>query len=415
MSNDELDKFRKDSENEISKRKRNVGSSNIQSNNHTDDNNNDNNDNEQVQLNNQNNNYSYNTAIKFYNSAIEYERIGQLNEALNFYRRAFKLDDEIDKNFEKYTKQKASFFNNKVDNDNNNNYHDNDNIYDDFKLDKQGNYVYNFSKTIQLEPDAPTQSTNRSDAVDSIIQSLSSFQFEPEDENKKFPISILPDEVFTNIFYQMISTTDVQTLIRFARTSKKLLMLSNDNVIWKTLVKHHYKPPHQISYKFDIQSFVNKQFNGNWRKFWIDIPRIRLDGVYISICHYLRHGIGESAWNSFTQLVTFYRYLRFYDDGTVIHLLTSIPPTEIVPSINKELHMKGISHGYWKLRKENIDIWSLKDPSKPENCLKYIFKMSAKLKSSIHGKHNKIDLLEYFSLNLNLGEELPLPLKVRFT
>ncbi|ODQ66658.1 hypothetical protein NADFUDRAFT_82415 [Nadsonia fulvescens var. elongata DSM 6958] len=63
-------------------------------------------------------------------------------------------------------------------------------------------------------------------------------------------------------------------------------------------------------------------------------PRVRFNGVYISTCNYIRPGIGQN-WNSPIHMVTYYRYLRLYRDGTCINLLSTDEPNDVVPLFNK--------------------------------------------------------------------------------
>lgn len=68
-------------------------------------------------------------------------------------------------------------------------------------------------------------------------------------------------------------------------------------------------------------------------------PRMRFDGVYISTITYNRPGqasVTQITWNSPVHSVTYYRYLRFFRDGTCISLLSSGAPIEVVGMITRE-------------------------------------------------------------------------------
>ena len=68
-------------------------------------------------------------------------------------------------------------------------------------------------------------------------------------------------------------------------------------------------------------------------------PRIRFNGLYISTVNYSRPGAPSTSqltWNSPVLIVTYYRYLRFYRDGTAISLLTTTDPSEVVPVFHRE-------------------------------------------------------------------------------
>lgn len=67
-------------------------------------------------------------------------------------------------------------------------------------------------------------------------------------------------------------------------------------------------------------------------------PRIRFSGCYISTVNYSRPGtIGSHiTWNTSMLIVTYFRYLRFFRDGSVISLLTTTAPIDVVQHLNFE-------------------------------------------------------------------------------
>lgn len=69
-------------------------------------------------------------------------------------------------------------------------------------------------------------------------------------------------------------------------------------------------------------------------------PRIRFNGCYISTVNYHRPGASNSPSNAtFTSpvhIVTYYRYLRFFRDGTCVSLLTTTEPVDVVHYVTKE-------------------------------------------------------------------------------
>ncbi|KAI9823610.1 MAG: hypothetical protein M1832_002391 [Thelocarpon impressellum] len=68
-------------------------------------------------------------------------------------------------------------------------------------------------------------------------------------------------------------------------------------------------------------------------------PRIRFAGLYISTVNYVRPGASSPAqvsWNTPVHIVTYYRYLRFFRDGTVLSLLTTAEPAEVVHHLSRD-------------------------------------------------------------------------------
>ncbi|PKS12769.1 hypothetical protein jhhlp_000980 [Lomentospora prolificans] len=81
-------------------------------------------------------------------------------------------------------------------------------------------------------------------------------------------------------------------------------------------------------------------YASSWKQMWRNRPRIRFNGCYIATVNYIRSGIANAnhiTWNSPVHIVTYYRYLRFFRDGTVISVLTTAEPVEVVPYLTKEL------------------------------------------------------------------------------
>lgn len=78
----------------------------------------------------------------------------------------------------------------------------------------------------------------------------------------------------------------------------------------------------------------------SWSEVFQSYPRIRFTGIYISTVNYTRPGATSSyqnvSWNSPIHIVTYYRYLRFYSDGSVVSLLSTTEPVDVVPHISKE-------------------------------------------------------------------------------
>ena len=68
--------------------------------------------------------------------------------------------------------------------------------------------------------------------------------------------------------------------------------------------------------------------------------RIRFNGCYISTVNYHRPGASSSTSNatytSPVHIVTYYRYLRFFRDGTCVSLLTTAEPADVVHHLTKE-------------------------------------------------------------------------------
>lgn len=165
-------------------------------------------------------------------------------------------------------------------------------------------------------------------------------------------------------------------------------------------------------------------------------PRLRLNGCYISTVNYIRPGgntASQSTWNTPVHIVTYYRYLRFFRDGTCASLLTITEPSDVVPYLTKEnMHtrhagglpssvMNNCLRGRWKLSGDPYNVKKVNNPGsedkEEEGTLyietegadavqpnpKYIYKMILALKSAGRGpgatRNNKIAWMGYWSYN----------------
>ncbi|GAA5943149.1 SCF ubiquitin ligase complex subunit HRT3 [Sporobolomyces koalae] len=203
--------------------------------------------------------------------------------------------------------------------------------------------------------------------------------------------------------------TDVEALERFARTCRAARILTLDSSIWRALGLRTYVPAQQISPDSTAGELV-KSHGNDWRRFFVEHPRIRLDGCYISVVTYLRRGEVVSIYAP-THLITFYRYFRFYHHGLVISLLTTEPPNSIVRRLNPTLRMQGLTFGYWCLRGDIVEMTNLEDPGVPEASRKYAFNMACRLKSSTRGRMNKLDLISMSTQRKDTFEIESLPLR----
>lgn len=114
-------------------------------------------------------------------------------------------------------------------------------------------------------------------------------------------------------------------------------------------------------------------YAGSWQRMFRQRPRIRFNGCYISTVNYIRAGQANSnqiTWNSPVHIVTYYRYLRFFRDGTAISLQTIAEPADVVHHLTREavaLHAgKAAGHlpsavmqealkGRWRLARKDED------------------------------------------------------------
>ena len=184
------------------------------------------------------------------------------------------------------------------------------------------------------------------------------------------PIVSLPSELLSEII-DSVASTDVANLPRLALVCKRLAyLIASYEGLWKRLVygtKYglagmHYSfavtldwipilpessdvLPAQLSTLSLNQApspFLSLPLTPNFSSYQSMFrlrPRVRFNGLYIATANYTRPGAASTntiTWSSPVHIVTYYRYLRFYRDGSCISLLTTTEPADVVPFFSRE-------------------------------------------------------------------------------
>ena len=296
------------------------------------------------------------TALEHYEKAVEKEGQGSLGDSVSLYRKAFRLDPRVQ------DKYKSKHFPTAA--------------------------VQPVPKPINPNPpdDAVTvpstahhslasTATSISDLILQFSQAKITAETPPTEFSESLPcfISMLPEEILTEILLY-IAEDDIATLASLSQVCKRLafLVVSEDSVWRRAALGHTFGFPAMLyQYACDIKGKpIEPSSNGegnysleavsgvlevpersflpltpiypSYRRMLEKRPRVRFNGCYISTVNYTRPGATTSnwTWNTPVLIVTYFRYLRFFRDGTVISLLTTSEPQNTVPHLRKE-HLHG--------------------------------------------------------------------------
>ncbi|KAF2717245.1 hypothetical protein K431DRAFT_288697 [Polychaeton citri CBS 116435] len=331
-------------------------------------------------------------ALEHYERAVEKETQGQLGDSIKHYRTAFKLDDAV---HEKYKQKHFAHAWSK----------------------KPGQInPSNASATVpntahhSLQGRAPPGlPASLKELVDSFAELHIEPAAPPTDASPQAPspIAALPEEILSHVLTEL-AIKDVAAFARLALVCKRLayLVLTEER-IWKRIVLGHehgfaamhydYQcevegdpleandeiarylgsydeivetqqlpemPNPAIVFATTTQSLLHSHYAASWRQMFRQRPRVRFNGCYISTVNYTRPGMLSTntlSWGAPVHVVTYYRYLRFFRDGTAISLLTTSEPTDVVHHLTREnLHkhhgntlpssvMKDALRGRWRL------------------------------------------------------------------
>ncbi|KAA1470230.1 hypothetical protein DENSPDRAFT_774385 [Dentipellis sp. KUC8613] len=337
-------------------------------------------------------------ALDVYTRAVHCEQASQLDEALGLYRQAFRMDPDVDRAYA-FVQRQAEVMHAVADRP----------AHRKSAPVSSSPEVHEITEAVKvLKP--PSTENNRWTTSGTLASLLETFEhplsFEPDDEGQACAFNSLPDELVSHVL-SYLGPTSIE---RFAAVSKKARVLTLDPLIWRGFCEAVYKPP-QIAVDDTLEDMVAELYAGNYRRMYIEQPRVRVDGVYIAVCHYIRPGQSENAWVNISHLITYHRYLRFYPGGQVISLLANeeFEPQQVIPMLKPTLRMKGFYIGSWQLSGTTILVTNLVDPSNP--AAKYTFQMSLSLRSRPLGRWNKLDFDGYESVNRATGEASPFSLK----
>ena len=145
--------------------------------------------------------------------------------------------------------------------------------------------------------------------------------------------SQLPIEVIMLILKWVVSDSlDVRSLEKFSSVCKGFYVCARDPDIWRL-----------VCAKIWGQSNINNYLTSysNWRNMFLTRPHLNYDGIYISKTSYAR--AGEKSLDMYYapwHLVEYYRYLRFFSDGTVLFLTTPEEPKITVSKLkNRSINL----------------------------------------------------------------------------
>lgn len=167
----------------------------------------------------------------------------------------------------------------------------------------------------------------------------------PELEMTQMHISVLPREILTYIFRWVVSSElDMRALEQLSLVCRGFYICARDPEIWRCAC---------LKVWGKISTKLSKPYK-SWREMFLQRPRVRFDGIYISKTSYIRQG--EQSLDGFYRpwhQVVYFRYLRFFPDGQVIMLTTPEDPLTIVPHLRtKNTRLESILLGHFRLSQE---------------------------------------------------------------
>ncbi|KAF5124156.1 F-box protein HRT3 [Metarhizium anisopliae] len=284
------------------------------------------------------------SALDHYEEAMEKEALGNMGDSLKLYRKAYRMDHGVHRRYrEKH-----------------------------FPQHKQPQSAPTASSTQITSTDATPAGGDAPVLlpIKDLIASFAGLQIEaapPETDGTPpapCPLSCLPSELLVHIM-QDVAALDVGDFARLSLVCKPLAYLVateertwrhvclgarfgfaamhrrwSKTVEWEALDEDDGPAGTTTDDAAATASLVPVPY-ASWRAMFRGRPRIRFNGCYISTVNYVRSGqasTNQATWGGAPiHIVTYYRYLRFFRDGTAISLLTTLEPTHVVHHLTGDL------------------------------------------------------------------------------
>nr|OQO31964.1 hypothetical protein B0A51_00305 [Rachicladosporium sp. CCFEE 5018] len=321
------------------------------------------------------------SALEHFERAVERESSGMLGDSLKHYRQAFRIDAKVQDTYSKKHFPQPSSSKPKPSNPNPSNaavtvpgtaHHS---LHGSAALPQSLKQLVDSFATLAIEPAPP--------ATDASPQ-------EPS------PLAELPEEILTQVLREL-AVKDLASFARTAQVCKRLayLVLTEES-IWKRVALGSEIGFAAMHYNFacDVEGFSIQANDSIARYLDFDDDIDTEDEERITyLTHPTPHNTASPhnlqpllsptpalplSWGSTpVHVVTYFRYLRFFRDGTAISLLTTVEPADVVHHLTKEnMHthhsatsalpsavMRDALRGRWRL---SGPLSSMTDPSTGE-------------------------------------------------
>ncbi|XP_055325137.1 F-box only protein 9 [Sitodiplosis mosellana] len=267
------------------------------------------------------------------------ERKGKVFEAMRMYRRAVHIDPDIE--FKMYDKLKANIYTATVKPDTRKESaanDDNEYIEDLSCVD----LVHRFETSIV---NGNGNLFNRDTAEGVIV-------------TDGLHISSLPTEIILYILRWVVSSNlDMRSLEQCSMVCKGFYLIARDMEIWRLACFKVWG--HGVG-------ILKGSKYSSWRQMYIERPRAWFNGCYISKTSYLRYG-ERSFQDQFyrpVHLVEYYRYIRFFPDGTVLVVTSTDEPSHMVGKLQLGHNRHDVLKGNYKFSNDMVTIIVRKNKTK---------------------------------------------------
>ncbi|XP_076229262.1 F-box only protein 9 isoform X2 [Nomia melanderi] len=296
-------------------------------------------------------------------TGIEYEQNRKFYEAIQFYKRAVQLVPDIE--FRLYESTKMKPIDDNLENlDNDSNSVDNNDENHNEEDEEESDLFFKLCKIV-----------NRNKCV-----------CFPKFEQNTTHISALPMEIMLYILRWVVSSElDMRSLEMFSRVCRGFYISARDTEIWRLACVR--------AWGVNCGTYIPKY--QSWREMYLQRPRLRYNGCYISKTSYIRHG-ENSFQDQFYRpwhLVEYFRYLRFFPEGKVLMLTSTDDAQTCVNSLRSRAPRNpAVLIGHYRLHVNYVTVVLKKQEAKASTT----YRKKKKEPLDEHTFHIEFEIKEHF-------------------
>ncbi|XP_015588407.1 F-box only protein 9 isoform X2 [Cephus cinctus] len=283
-----------------------------------------------------------NKARKLFLEGIEHEQNGKLYEAIQFYKRAVQLVPDIE--FRLYESSKVK---------------PREKFESDERLETQDGH--------SRQNEANDNNENDEEDDSELCVKLSRIIYRnqcvcfPRFEQSGTHISALPMEIVLYILRWVVSSElDLRSLEMFSGVCRGFYISARDAEIWRLACVRVW----------GVNCGTHEPKYQSWREMYLQRPRLRYNGCYISKTTYIRHG-ENSFQDQFYRpwhLVEYFRYLRFFPEGRVLMLTSAEEMQTCVNSLKNRIpRNSSVLIGHYRLHDDRVTLILKKQETKGSN------------------------------------------------
>ncbi|XP_057651271.1 F-box only protein 9 [Diorhabda carinulata] len=264
-------------------------------------------------------------ATRLFLKGIEMENSGKLYEAIQYYKQAVQIVPDVEYLLHKKSKMKL-----KQD-----------------SLEREVNIKENTDvNDVSTDDDEDNKDEEIYVRLQRKVSNKSTLCL-PKQPKRGIHIGQMPFEVILYILKWVVSEhLDMRSLEMFSRVCRGFYVCARDPEIWRIACMRIW----------GVNCGSSPGDYKTWRNMFIDRPRVNFNGCYISKTTYIRNG-ENSFQDQFYRpwyLVAYYRYLRFYPDGTVIMLTSADEPSQSINLLKNKNVRDPVLSGYYRLKDDKI-------------------------------------------------------------